>query len=95
MGLLELCEVRLCNSQTYVSLRIVGKDGHDLGFFDLLPFADFDLPWGVAMLYRQDEARVHVLAAIDAIVAHAKELSPAKSPEAVLPASHTSKLRIS
>lgn len=46
-----------------------------------VPLTDFDLPWGVVMTYRQDEARVHVLATIDALVAQASQLSPVKAPE--------------
>jgi DNA-binding transcriptional LysR family regulator len=59
-----------------------------------VPFADFDLPWGIAMTYRQDEARVPVLATIDALAEHAKQLS-LKVTEASLPSSHTSKVPIS
>jgi DNA-binding transcriptional LysR family regulator len=59
-----------------------------------IPLANFDLPWGVVMSYRQDESRVPVLATIDALMGHATQLS-AKSSEAVLPGIHTSKVRIS
>jgi DNA-binding transcriptional LysR family regulator len=60
-----------------------------------VPFADFDIPWGTAMTYRQDESRVHVLAAIDAIVDHARQIAPVKTVEAMLPPSHTQEVRIS
>jgi DNA-binding transcriptional LysR family regulator len=51
-----------------------------------VPIADFSLPWGVVMTYRQDEARVPVLATIDALVLHASKWSPVKAPELALPA---------
>ena len=60
-----------------------------------VPLADFNLPWGVVMTYRQDEARVPVLATIDALVEHARQLSPAKAPDVALPASHIPEVRIS
>jgi DNA-binding transcriptional LysR family regulator len=60
-----------------------------------VPFADFDLPWGIAMFYRQDEARVHVLTVIDAVIAHTKQLLPARAPDATLSARHTPEIRIS
>jgi DNA-binding transcriptional LysR family regulator len=60
-----------------------------------VPFADFDLPWGVVMAYRQDEARVPVLEAVDAMVMHASEFSAAKVPELTLPVGHTPEVRIS
>jgi DNA-binding transcriptional LysR family regulator len=60
-----------------------------------VPLADFDLPWGVVMTYRQDEARAPVLATIDALVAQSSLLSPVKSPESTLPANHTREARIS
>jgi DNA-binding transcriptional LysR family regulator len=60
-----------------------------------VPFADFDLPWGVVMAYRQDEARVPVLEAVDAMVVHASEFSAAKVPELTLPVGHIPRVRIS
>jgi DNA-binding transcriptional LysR family regulator len=56
---------------------------------------DFDLPWGIVMTHRQDEARVPVLATIDALVAHAKQLAPVKAPESTLAESHIPRVRIS
>ena len=52
-----------------------------------VPIADFSLPWGVVMTYRQDEARVPVLATIDALVSHAGQWAPVKAPKLALPAS--------
>jgi DNA-binding transcriptional LysR family regulator len=60
-----------------------------------VPLADFDLPWGVVMAYRQDEAQVPVLETVDAIIAHARQFSIAKAPESALVAGHTPKVRIS
>lgn len=60
-----------------------------------VPLTDFDLPWGVVMSYRQDEARVPVLATIDALVEHASPSSSVKAPESVLRAPHTPQARIS
>jgi DNA-binding transcriptional LysR family regulator len=59
-----------------------------------VPFVDFEVPWGVEMVYRQDEARVPVLATIDAIVAHAAQLRPVNVPEITLAATHTPDVRI-
>ena len=60
-----------------------------------VPLASFDLPWGVVMAYRQDEACVPVLATVDAMIAHATQFSIAKVPESPLPESHTPRVRIS
>jgi DNA-binding transcriptional LysR family regulator len=54
-----------------------------------VPLVDFDLPWGVVMTYRQDEARVPVLATIDAIVEHASALSGVKAAGSAFPPAHT------
>jgi DNA-binding transcriptional LysR family regulator len=59
-----------------------------------VPLADVNLPWGIEMTYRRDEARVPVLATIDALVEQASLLS-SKAAEAELPSSHTSKASIS
>lgn len=52
-----------------------------------IPLADFDLPWGVVLSYRQDEARVPVLATIDSLLAHAKSGS-VKAPDSVFTERH-------
>jgi DNA-binding transcriptional LysR family regulator len=54
-----------------------------------VPLSDFDLPWGIAMSYRQDEARVPVLATVDALLAHTGDWACVKAPEAALRADRT------
>jgi hypothetical protein len=56
-----------------------------------IPIEDFSMNWGGELVYRQDEARVPVLATVDSILAHAKELYPRIDPDdAQLPSAHTS-----
>jgi DNA-binding transcriptional LysR family regulator len=46
-----------------------------------IPLLDFTMPWGVELVYRQDESRVSILAAIDAIVDCANHLNAKQLPE--------------
>jgi len=57
---------------------------------------DFRLPWGGELVYRKDESRAAVLAAIDFIIDCARQLFPTvTASNATLPPSHTSETAIS
>lgn len=61
-----------------------------------VPLQDFSMEWGGEIVYRQDESRAPVLAAIDAIIAHARDLyHSVKAADAALPGRDTSRTAIS
>lgn len=61
-----------------------------------IPLQDFSMKWGGKMAYRQDESRASVLATIDAILAHARQLHPVvNASDATLPPANTPEAVIS
>jgi DNA-binding transcriptional LysR family regulator len=61
-----------------------------------IPLQDFSMEWGGELLYRHDESRAPILATIDALIHHARELHHVIDPAvAILPAANTSEAVIS